>query len=171
MKYFKVLFLAFTLTMMSSCSNDDDDNPVNNVKLLGTWKGVSVDYTSTTTYKFDGEFFVIEAVGRGYDVNYTITLAEPNLLTSKGAYNIELTSIVLGQTQVRNIENLEFTSDGTWSRNGNDLMIVADKDTQNFNITELSESAMTLVTEDKVTIVEQGVTNVVTIKLIATYKR
>jgi len=52
MKNLKFLFIAFTLVLMTSCSSDDDSStPVNDVTgdLLGTWIGVTVDYTSTTT--------------------------------------------------------------------------------------------------------------------------
>lgn len=172
MKYFKFLFLAFTLMIMSSCSsNDDGDNSPTSGELLGTWEGVSVDYTSTTTFEFQGESFTAEAVGAGYDVNYTITFAEPNVLTTNGAYSVELTTTTMGQTQVQNFENLEFASDGTWTRNGDDLTFVTDADTQNLTITELTGSTMTLVTVDTSTIVEQGITYVVNTNVIATYRR
>jgi hypothetical protein len=176
MKNLKFLFLAFTLVVMTSCSSDEDDStPANNVsgELLGTWIGVTVDYTGTTTTEILGQSITVESVGRGYDVDYTVTFAEPNVLTAVGSYSVELTTTTLGQTEVQNIEDLEFASDGTWSRDGNELLFMTNgnSETQTNTITELTATTMTLVSTETTTVVESGFTYVVNIDLIATYVR
>ncbi len=174
MKNLKFLFLALTLVAMTSCSSDDDDStPTNDVsgELLGTWIGVAVDYTSSSTTEFQGQSFTTTGVGRGYNVDYTVTFAEPNMLTAEGSYSVELTSTTAGQTQTQNIEDLEFASDGTWTRTGNQLVFVNDSVEQTNTITELTATTMTLTSNQTETIVQDGFTYVTVIDLVATYSR
>ncbi|MEM5566856.1 hypothetical protein WNY78_17170 [Psychroserpens sp. AS72] len=126
-KKLNFLFIALAL-VLTACSGDDDSSPTNTSgDLLGTWIGQDVDYTGNSSKTVQGQSFDATFVGEAYDVDYTLTFTEnPNEVLSDGSYSIELTTTSLGQTQVDNVENLEFLSNGTWSRTGNELTVVND---------------------------------------------
>ena len=158
MKKLNVLFIALALVLVS-CSDDDTPNPSDTSgNLIGTWIGQDVDYTGSSSTTVQGQSFDATFVGEAYDVDYTLTFTEnPNEVISDGSYSIELTTTALGQTQVDNLENLEFLSNGTWSQSGNVLTVVTDGEASDATIIQLTDTMLVLQIIDSQTAVEQGI--------------
>ncbi|SFZ94253.1 hypothetical protein SAMN05428642_10427 [Flaviramulus basaltis] len=169
MKKFTILFLSLSISLFS-CSNDSDNNI--SADIVGTWIGVDVNYTGSTTTKFQGENVTANFIGEAYDVDYTLTFLEnPNTFVSDGSYNIELTTTIDGQTQVDNSENLEFLSGGSWIKVGNQLSVVEDGETIILTIKELTETSMTLTAVEVEEIIDQGIAFSSTVNIVVTYIR
>lgn len=172
MKKLHFLFIILALSL-TACSTDDDSNGSTSGDIVGTWIGVDVDYSGSTVTEIPGgDDLVSDFVGEAYDVNYSITLSEnPNNLSSDGSYSIELTTTTLGQTQVQNIENLEFESVGTWSKVGDQLTIVSNGATSVGTILELTSTSMKLQQNQVEDVSQQGLTITSTVNAITTYTK
>ena len=173
MKKINLLFVLVLTLLVASCSSDDDDNSSDTSgDILGTWNGVDVEYTGDTTTEGQGQTLVADFVGDAYDVDYTMTFTEnPNELTAIGSYSIELTTTVAGQTQVQNVENLEFIGDSTWSISGNELTATSNGETDVLDILELTDTTLKLgltTTED---LSQQGFIITSNIDVVMTYTR
>ncbi|WP_179019352.1 lipocalin family protein [Winogradskyella forsetii] len=176
MKKLNLLFLLlFVSIVVSSCSSDDSDsNPdVSAEAILGTWVGVDIDYSGTTTTTYLGQSIVSEFVSDAYDVDYTITFGEnPQTFVSEGSYSVEITSTTLGQTTVHNEENLEFLQDGTWSLNGNQLTVtVPNGEPQIATISILPNGLIELNSSVDDIINQDGIESHVVVNSITTYER
>lgn len=173
MKKFNVVCIALAL-VLTACSSDDDNVSPGDTSgnLLGTWIGQDVDYTGNSVTSVQGQDITATFVGEAYDVDYSITFTEnPNEVVADGSYSIELTTTVLGQSQTENVENIEFFSDGAWSRSGDELTIVSSEDTTVATIIELTDTTLILAvseTEDSVT---EGFDISTNIDVIVTYTK
>lgn len=172
MKKLNFLFIALAIAL-SSCSNDDSDDSTNtSADLFGTWVAVDVDYSGSSTISAQGQTFTSTFVGEAYDVDYTLSFSKnPNELVAEGSYSIELTTTAMGETQVNNLENLEFVSNGTWSRDDNQLTVVSQGETRVYTIVELTDTTFKMAIQTVEEVTDSGVTNSVNINLLATYTR
>ncbi|RED45490.1 hypothetical protein DFQ10_102363 [Winogradskyella eximia] len=175
MKKLSLLFLLCISIAVLSCSSDDSDSTpeISEEAVLGTWIGVDVNYTSTSTINLGGESFVTTTVGEGYDVDYTITFNEnPQTFLSEGSYSAELTVTSFGQTQVQNVENYEFGINGEWSLVGNQLSITNDEgEDAIYTIEFLSNGLIQLTALVEDTIIQNGIETDIVANTITTYER
>lgn len=151
MKNFKLLLLAFLAVSIVSCKSDDDSDGGGgdtSGNLIGTWIGVDLDYSGSTTTTADGlPPITADFVGETTESDYTLTFSEePNEVVSDGSYTIELTTTILGETQT-NTEDLDFFLTGTWTRDGNTLTISAEGRTEEYTIEELTDDSLILVSQ------------------------
>jgi hypothetical protein len=175
MKKLSLLFIAFTF-VLTSCSSDDGDSSGNgdvSGDIVGTWIGVDVDYSGSTVTQIPGApDLVADFVGEAYDVDYTLTFSEnPNELVSEGSYSIELTTTTLGQSQTDNVEDLEFLSDGTWDKVGDQLTVVSNGETSTGTIVELTDTSLIVEIDQVQDISQQGFVINTTVNVITTFTR
>ncbi|MDH7912421.1 lipocalin family protein [Winogradskyella sp. SYSU M77433] len=172
MKKLSLLFVAY-LFVLTSCSSDDSDSSSNiSGDILGTWVGVDVDYYGDTVTEAGGQTVTSDFVGEAYDVDYTLTFTEnPNELVSEGSYSVELTTTTLGQTQVDNIENLEFLEDGTWTQEGNQLTITNNGVSSQGTILELTDTSLVLELNQETDLSQPGYSIINTVNVITTFTR
>ena len=150
MKKLNLLCIALALVLTACSSDDDGGTPPNNTSdVAGTWIALDVLYSGQTVAEAVGQTITSDFVGDAFDVDYTLTFSEnPNVYVSEGSYSVELTTTTLGQTQVFDVENLEFVGDGEWSRNGSELSVTFDGETNVMTILELTDTTLRLgVTE------------------------
>lgn len=172
MKKFNFLFIALVLVLTSCSSDDSNDSPDISGDILGTWEALDVDYSGSSSTEFEGESFTSTFVGEAYDVDYTLMFTEnPNELVADGSYSVELTTTVLGQTQVDNVENLEFVSNGTWSKSGDELTIVSQGETAVYTIVELTDTTLKMAIQTVEEVNDSGFSYSVEVDLLATYTR
>ncbi len=173
MKKLNLLFIALAL-VLTSCSSDDGDSSGDiSGDIVGTWIGQDVDYSGSTVTQIPGsDDLVADYVGEAYDVDYTLSFSEnPNELVSEGSYSIMLTTTTLGQTQVDNLENLEFLSDGTWNKVGDQLTIVSNGETSTGTIIELTNTSLIIEQNQVQDVSQQGFTIITTVNAITTFTR
>jgi hypothetical protein len=173
MKKLNYLFIVLAL-VLTACSSDDDSNPPGDTSgdLIGTWIGQDVDYTGSSSTTVQGQSFDATFVGEAYDVDYTLTFTEnPNEIISDGSYSIELTTTALGQTQVDNVENLEFLNSGTWTQSGNMLTVISEGNESEATILQLTDTMLVLELIDSQTVVQEGIEVSSTINATVTYTR
>ncbi|GAA3627608.1 lipocalin family protein [Flavivirga jejuensis] len=171
MKKLNILFIALTL-ILTACSSDDAASPEITESIVGTWKGVSVDYSGTTVTSVEGETINADYLGEAYDVNYSLTFTEdPNNLTSTGTFSVKLTTTVLGQTTTENIENLKPTGDGTWEITDNELIITTDNEEGIMRIMKLTDSELVLAVTEETDLSIGGNSVVSTTDIIVTFEK
>ncbi|WP_299099724.1 hypothetical protein [uncultured Winogradskyella sp.] len=173
MKKLKFTFIMCLSIFMMSCSSDDDsNNTLSEDFLLGTWIGVDLEYSGTTEFEYLGIPITTQFVGDAYDIDYSISfMDDPNEFTTDGTYSIELSTTVLGETQVENIEGLMFLSDGNWSLSGNELTIVNQGVASVGTLTILSNDLLELNVVEMQTTVLDGIEYVVTVNSVSTFER
>lgn len=155
----KVVLLIVLGFLISSCS-EDDEVQIAAEDLIGTWSCTAIDYTGTTKTEIQGQTITASFDGVGYDIDFTFTLSEnPNIASSEGQYSIELTSMLLGQNSVQNIEGLAFSTVGFWTRDGVNMTISQDGKTSNVTIVKLTKTVLELKISNEETISQSG-TNV-----------
>ncbi|MDO5980854.1 lipocalin family protein [Flavivirga spongiicola] len=171
MKKLSILFIALTLVLTTSCSSDDASPEISG-SIIGTWKGISVDYSGTTVTSAQGQSVNTDYVGEAYDIDYSLTFNEnPNNLISTGSYSIKLTSTVAGQTTTRTVENLKVLGDGTWKMENNELEIITGNGTGVMKIEKLTESELVLSATEVTDLSQGGVSVISTTDVITTYKK
>ena len=171
MKKLSVLLIVLSL-IISSCTTESVDMSNNSEGIVGTWIGVSVDYSGTTVTTAQGQTISADYVGEAYDVDYSLTFSEnPNNLISEGAYSIKLTTSVAGQTTTQNVENLEVLGNGTWEISENNLSITSNGKTSSGTIVELTESTLILTNEEVVDLSQQGISVISTTNVVTTYRK
>ena len=151
------VFLLFVLGLLiSSCSKDD--TPQNtSAEVLGVWNCSSVDYTGTSVTEYLGQNITADFIGEGYNVDFTFTLSEnPNVASSDGSYSIKLSTTILGQTTVQNIEDIAFTYVGTWSLDDNKITITQEGESSVATIVELTDNSLKLNIQEERTISNNG---------------
>ncbi|MFI1773524.1 lipocalin family protein [Thalassobellus citreus] len=168
MKKITILFIAVSISLFS-CSSEDS-SPVTSGNILGTWTGNSIDYSGTTITNFQGQTIETDYVGESYDMDYTLTFNEdPNVLISEGNYSLKLTSTILGQTTVQNVENIEFLEAGTWSLKGDVLTTSAGGKSYEYSIIELTESTLKISVSTEEDLSQQGATITATVDAVMTF--
>ena len=92
---------------------------------------------------------------------------DPNVITSTGTYSLELTATILGLPMSENVEDLFLLEDSEWSRNGNELTLTAQGQSQTATIIELTDNSMIISLE----VVQEIMGNMVTADAIAVFER
>lgn len=165
-KFMKRVVLLFVLGFLITACSEDDGLQITAKDIVGTWSCTSIDFTGATTTKLQGLPVTVNLDGVGYDIDFNLTLSEdPNIASSEGKYSIELTTSVLGQNVVENIENLAFNVDGTWSKEeGSELSISKDGITTNVTIVNLTRAVLEFNMNTEETISQNGTTANVTVE-------
>ncbi|GAB5563032.1 MAG: hypothetical protein Wins2KO_00950 [Winogradskyella sp.] len=165
----KKLFILFLLSFsLLACSSDDNGSNNTSGNILGTWNGVSVDLSGSTNVDFQGQNFDVNFVGESYDEDFSILVTEnPNVISSTGTYSLELTATILGLPMSENVEDLFLLEDSEWSRNGNELTLTAQGQSQTATIIELTDNSMTISLE----VVQEIMGNMVTADAIAVFEK
>lgn len=170
MKKLSFLFIALVL-VFTSCSTDDSPSIISG-DIVGTWIGNTIDYSGDTVTTVDGQTLVADFVGEAYDMDYTITFSEdPNNVVSEGSYSLKLTYTVLGQTSVENVENIEFLEGGNWEQSNNILTLIAQEESIDYKIEELTDDKLVLSLSVEEDLSEQGVSIISTIDAKMTFYR
>ena len=170
MKKLSALFIALAL-ILTACSSDDSATEISG-SIVGTWKGVSVDYSGTTVTSALGQTINADYVGEAYDIDYSLTFTEnPNDLISTGSYSIKLTTTVAGQTTTNNVENLKVISDGTWAINNDELTITTSNGVGVMKIIKLTDSALVLTATQETDLSQGDVSIISKTDVITTYKK
>ena len=176
----KKLFLQlFAITVIfSSCSSSDSDSGDNEdpqnptAEIIGTWNGVDVEYSGTTTFTILGENVVSTFIGEAYDVDFTLIFTEnPNNVVADGSYSLNLTVTTLGEVQTETVENLELLDTGTWIISGSTLSITAEGETTEATIMELTETSLILRIIEEENYVENGLEISAEIEALVTLSR
>ncbi len=137
------LLIVLGLTIVSCSKKDDETNPTTG-DLAGVWNCTNVLYTGTSVSEYMGQSMVTaEYTGEGYDIDFTFTISEnPNIATSNGSYSIELTTIAMGQTVTQNIEGIDFTFTGEWSREGDAMTVTQGGESSDATIVKLTDTEL-----------------------------
>ena len=118
-----LLIVLFTIGLFTTSCSDDDSTNINNDDLIGQWQGETLNYSGTTISEIQGVSLVVDYVGTGYDIDYSITFNnELSLLSTAGSYSLELTTTAQGQSYTINEENLSFEAEGPISITGNEII-------------------------------------------------
>ena len=171
-KFLTVLCIA---VLVSSCSSDDDGTTGDtSADLVGTWIMQSFEYEGETSTSFEGTEIDADFDGTAINIDTVLEFTEsPNEFVSSGSYDIELTSTIMGETQsfTESIDN--FSSEGTWERDGNTLItdgafveldgstdILGDMgmNMSEATILELTDTTLRLGQEDSQEVTQDGIT-------------
>ena len=163
----KIVVPTFLIGLfISSCNEEENEPQTTNSAIVGVWECVSLDYTGTTQTEFLGQSTNADFVGEANNIDFTYTISEnPNIATSEGIYDVELTTTLLGITTTQTIENIAFDFVGSWSLSGSQMSVTNDGISQELTIIELTENSLILniLEEDSTTI--SDVTSITTIDL------
>ncbi len=163
-----VTLLLVSIVLLIGCNNDDDSSIVSS-DLAGVWHGVSVDYVGSTVTSGQGVSLKVDFVGEGYDINYDVTFNDAvDNMSASGSYGIKITTTFNGQSSVVNEEGLTFENEGSFSLEGDKIIL---EDGTIFTIVTLTETTLELNILDENTIEENGLTVVTTIDGDFTYIR
>ena len=167
-----ILCLIFTVTIVA-CSSDDDSSAANNsAELDGTWNAEDLSIVINAVVNFQGQVIETNSTAVSYDTDYVITFNETtNTYVSTGSYDLEDTTVALGQTIIEDIQDFEFLENGTWTQDGTVLRISFEDENVIFEINELTDSALTITLNESETIVEDGESYTITTEIIATFRR
>lgn len=168
--YFVILFcVSFTI----GCSSDDDSGSQSSNELIGKWNLSSFTYQGESISSSIAGTITTTFSGKAINIDSWMDLAEPNLSTAGGSYDIELTSTTLGvtQTQVVDATNGALPVSGTWARNGNTLTFTANGSTQDYTIVELTNSRLEISTSISATTTDISGTTMSTSDLNAVYTK
>lgn len=179
-----VLLVVFGLTVLNSCSDDNNDSDSDTGgELLGVWDMVEFDYSGTSVTDFMGQDFTTTYDGVGTNINATMEMTEnPNNLMFSGSYDVDLTFNFAGQTQTQTYPLEDVESLSTWTRSGNVLTIDGDFATvegtdlgeveaQDYIIEELTDNTLILTSEITQVVNNQGVDATVSIEIYMRFTR
>ena len=139
----KIIILFIFSTFLLGCDTTENDIPT--VSIVGAWIGTGIDFTGTAQTEVQGIPVTANLVGEGDTLNFTYTLTEnPNLATSEGSYNMEVTASILLQSQTEYRENIPANFSGPWEQNGDTLTLTFEGEEVIANIVALTETTLTL---------------------------
>lgn len=153
MKKLSVLFVAF-LFVFTSCSSDDDNgNQIDlSVDITGQWDLTKLDYEGDSQMTFQGQTITLNYTGFAKDIDAQVVFSKnPDIVESFGSYTIEMTVTYMGMSETYDtpLNMSDHISPGTWSIQGNQMIIV-DQTTgeqQTAEIIHLSQNKMILVAQ------------------------
>lgn len=158
MRFFQFLFLltAFiSISTFSSCGGDDDDNTIDPEAIVGTWDLIDFTGDITTTTTVIGLSSTSEMTITGSEFDFRITFAADNTFTTEGMFLTTSLTTENGQTtmQEEEIDNLGGAESGTWTIDGNTLMLSdSTGDDPLYTILQLNNSSCDLRQETMVEI-------------------
>jgi hypothetical protein len=142
--------LSFLFLFFISCSSDDDASSsvaVTEDALVGTWNLTDfyID-NGQTILDVAGQQFITDYTQQGSNFNYEIVFATgPNTASSSGTYDVEITTIISGQSIVTN-QTLSSNDalEGSWSISGSTLTIDNGTDPSNAEIISFNGNQFTM---------------------------
>lgn len=146
MKILKYIVLSLLIIGHVSCSNDDN---AESLDVVGSWRMTegSVD-PGSMDLDLGGTIMHVEYSGgfSNIDPNNRLNLHEDHTFTTtSGGMTIDLTLVVMGQSQTQSVPMDNFVGDGTWEINGRDLNIRNSNGTSiKYNIDNLSDDTLEL---------------------------
>lgn len=168
-KVFLLLVLGLTIV---SCSKKDDTTDPTNGEIVGVWNCTALDYTGTTVTEYMGQSITTDFTGEGYDIDFTFTITEsPNLATSNGSYSLELTTTTMGQSVTQNMENIDFTFTGEWSKDGNTMTVSQYGESDDATIVKLTDTELVINILSVETIESSGATAISTVNTTVSFTR
>jgi hypothetical protein len=180
----KLVFLVvFGLTVLNSCSDDDNDSNSTDGEILGVWELVEFDYSGASVAEFQGQDFSTTYDGAGTNIDATMTMTEnPNDLVFSGSYDVDLTFTFAGQTQSQTYPLDDVESVSSWSRSGNILTIDGDfatiegtdlgeVQTQDYTIEQLTDNTLVLTSMITQVVNNQGLDSTVSIEIYMRFTR
>lgn len=130
MKNFKLLFVAFLLLGLTSCSSDDDNPTIN---IVGSWTMTEgIVEPASITVEMGGMQIPVEVSGNFIEIDdqNRLTFKEDNTFSSvTGNIAVELNLVVMGIPQTQRFEASDLFGQGTWELNGKELKIKNDNGT------------------------------------------
>ena len=167
MKTSKLLLLGILFLSLAACKKDEENN---SSTLVGSWNVTGIDYSGTTT-TVDPNVGTISGTftGLGKNLSLEIHFSEnPNDYTTSGTYDIDLTTMVQGQTYNTTWTSGDFIDDGTWELDGSTLRVTnGNGDVSEATIIEVNNS--TLILEWMFSQVETNGSTVITSDVAGTY--
>ncbi|MCG8307248.1 MAG: hypothetical protein MI975_07625 [Cytophagales bacterium] len=145
MKIQGILFFTILTISVSSCTEDDIENPAEN-ELVGLWRISDVYFEGTTTTNVSGKEKISLFTGSGYNLTLSIEFSKlENQFTSKGSYNIRLTTNLDGADIITEWMNPGFIECGKWKKDGNSIIVTKpDGKLKTATILSLEQSTMKL---------------------------
>ena len=183
-KIFLILFV--NLIVFTSCENDlvsappSDSTEENGNSggtdvsgdLLGSWQMISFNYTGTTVTTVQGITLTADFVGVASDIDYVIEFTEtPNNFSATGGYDLELTTTSSGQSFVENVEDLNVSSNGTWSKNNNTIVFTETSEDGEATIEILNDTTLKFTQIVDENINQQGVESTVNTNNVYIFER
>ncbi|NLR91172.1 hypothetical protein [Flammeovirga agarivorans] len=152
-----LIVLAFFL---SSCSEDDDIHP-NHSLILGSWKLVSAESSTMNTFQINGTSEQTMTKNSHHNIRVTTTFKEDNSVTSKGASNIDVTSLINGIENTTKLKNVPSTFNGSWLIDEEKLILTTIEGIEEYTIDKITENKMVLTINTNITRVQTGITSII----------
>lgn len=153
MKNFNILMIAFLIVLTSCSSDDDSNNQIDlSVDITGQWDLKKLDYEGDSQMTFQGQTVTMTYIGFGKEMDAQVVFSNnPNNVEVFGTYVIEMTVTYLGMTETIDtpFDMSDFMNAGTWSIEGNQMIIVDNTtgEQQTAEIIHLSQNKMILLSE------------------------
>ncbi len=170
MKLLKFVFVFALISFLSSCGNDDENNPSGD-GIIGTWKVTEIDYSGTTTASQQGVEFEADFEGEGVDMDLQMQFDNNMNYTTSGDYSIILTTSFFGQSIEQRYDAVGFVGAGTWSQDGNQIIITSGTETNTLTILENSGNNLKVEWDHIEETEQQGTTQTLNVNGIYTFER
>lgn len=170
MKSLKFAFLLVFIAFLSACGNDDENTP-SGEGVIGSWKVTEIDYTGTTTASQQGAEFEADFTGEGVDMDLKINFNNDMSYTTSGDYSIILTTSFFGQSIEQRYDAAGFVGAGTWSQDGNQIVITSGTETNTLTVLENSGNTLKVEWNHVEESVEQGTAQTLNINGTYTFER
>lgn len=136
----KKLFILFVgISLLTSCSKDDDNNPING-SIEGSW---NLTRLQTEMSISEG---LIKSVGEGKDYNAFMKFTdEPNQVTSGGSVGLVQKVYMNGTLLSTDEETIDFNNyfgEGQWQLSGNNLILSGQNSEVSVTITKLTGNSL-----------------------------
>ncbi len=150
---YKILSVLLFGSLIVSCT------PTETVgSIVGDWELVALNFTGTSTTTAQGVNFTSTFEGIAKNIEATMTFSEnPNKAKSIGSYTKGLKTTTMGTT-VNNDVPVNYTSDGTWTKDGLTINLIKSGITSKGTIIELTATTLKLKLEEETVILFEGVT-------------
>lgn len=178
-----VLLVVFGLSILTNCSDDNNDSNSTDGELLGVWELVEFNYSGDSVYEIQGQDFSTSYTGVGTNIDTTMEITEnPNDLLFSGSYDVDLTFSFAGQTQNQIYPIVDAESISNWTRLGDVLTIdgefasvegadLGEVQTQDYVIEELTDNTLVLTSIIDQIVDNQGLENAVTMEIYMKFTR
>ncbi|WP_375561520.1 hypothetical protein ACE193_02885 [Bernardetia sp. OM2101] len=172
MKLLKFVFVFALISFLSACGNDDDENTTpSGDGIIGTWKVTEIDYTGTTTASQQGVEFEADFEGEGVDMDLEMQFDNNMNYTTSGDYSIILTTSFFGQSIEQRYDAVGFVGAGTWSQDGDQIIISSGGETNTLTVLENSGNTLKVEWNHTQEVEEQGTTQTLDVNGTYTFER
>jgi len=163
MKPIKILLIACVLCLWSCSSDDDSNGSDETINIVGTWSAVSVEFDTTSVVEINGQGGAVVCNGEGFDIDTQISFTEdPNQFVTEGDFSV-LNDCTPGGESV--LEDVEALGSGTWSLEGDLLILIEGEETIEANLDQISEDQISLSFEEEVSFVDGSISTTTTISV------